>query len=225
VRESASSIDVAATGLSRRYGRRWALIDVSLEVARGEVLMIAGRNGSGKSTLLRILSTAIRPNAGSARVGGFDVVREREDVRLASALVGHASYLYEALTARENLAIVALTNVDANIDGALARVGLADRAGDAVSTFSAGMRKRLSLARMLLQKPRIAFIDEPYSQLDPAGFALIDEVVRELQGGGATVVLATHQLARGAELASRSIVLQDGRVVWRGAAKETPVWS
>ena len=216
-----STSDVEAEGVSRRYGRRWALVDVSLSVAKGEVMMLAGRNGSGKTTLLRILATAIRPDVGTARVAGFDVVREREDVRLASAVVGHYSYLYEALTARENLAVLGRDEIEATLE----RVGLAARANDAVATFSAGMRKRLSLARLLLQKPRVAFVDEPYSQLDPEGFALVDDVVREMQRGGATVVMATHQLARGAQLASQSVVLKDGRVTWRGAAKDTPEWS
>jgi len=98
---------IEAQNLARRYGRRWALSDVSFKLAGGAVLMLAGPNGSGKSTLLRTLATAVRPDGGSARVGGFDVVTEREDVRKLIALLSHASYLYDSLTARENLAIVA----------------------------------------------------------------------------------------------------------------------
>src|SRR5688572_30168897 len=93
--------------LARRYGRRWALSDVSFQVPAGAVMMVAGRNGAGKSTLLRVLSTAIRPDAGKASVGGFDVVRHREDVRKQTALLAHQNYLYESLTAKENLQIVA----------------------------------------------------------------------------------------------------------------------
>src|SRR5438105_15092781 len=93
---------IEAEKLARRYGRRWALAGVTFSVPKGAVMMIAGRNGSGKSTLLRVLSTAIRPDAGTARVGGFDVVEHRDDIRRVSALLSHDSYLYESLTGREN---------------------------------------------------------------------------------------------------------------------------
>src|SRR5205085_11152686 len=123
---------IEARELSRRYGRRWALSNVTLRAERGEVVMIAGRNGSGKSTLLRVLSTAIRPDSGSAAVLGRDVVKEREYVRRATALLSHYSYLYEALSPRENLSLIG-----GDIDEALGRVGLRERADDPVSTFSA----------------------------------------------------------------------------------------
>jgi heme exporter protein A len=208
--------------LARRYGRRWALVDVSLTVARGEVLMVAGRNGSGKSTLFRILATAIRPDRGVARVAGFDVVDGRDDVRRATALLSHYSYLYESLTALQNLQVLSWFAGKGDPKALLERVGLATRAGDPVSTFSAGMRKRLSFARILLQEPEVILLDEPYGQLDPPGFALVDEVVRELRNQGKTVLMATHQLERGASLADHSVMLESGRVIWNGPAKETP---
>jgi heme exporter protein A len=213
-----ASAAVDATNLARRYGRRWALIDVSFTLTGGAVMMVAGSNGSGKSTLLRTLATAIRPDAGSARVGGFDVVTEREDVRKLVALLSHASYLYDSLTARENLAIAAdhLGRSRNGIDALLDRVALGRRAGDPVATFSAGMRKRLSFARVLLQEPRVALLDEPYGQLDPEGFALVDDVVRELKSRGTTVIIATHQLERGGTIADEELRLDAGRVVWRG---------
>jgi heme exporter protein A len=199
--------------LARRYGRRWALADVTFQLAAGRVLMVAGRNGSGKSTLFRVLSTAIRPDHGAGRVGGYDVVHEREDVRRISALLAHQSYLYESLSAKENLSIVARFLGSDNEDEVLARVGLAQRADDPVSTFSAGMRKRLSFARVLLQKPDVVFFDEPYGQLDPEGFRLVDAVVQELKSRGATVLIATHQVERVASYADCSITLEAGRVI------------
>jgi heme exporter protein A len=201
------SAAIEARGLSRRYGRRWALANVTLRAERGEVVMIAGRNGSGKSTLLRVLATAIRPDAGSVAVLGYDVVRQRESVRRATALLSHYSYLYEVLSARENLSLIG-----GAIDEALARVGLAERANDPVSTFSAGMRKRLSFARVLLQRPDVALLDEPYGALDPEGFALVDEVVAELRTRGATVVIATHQIERVAAYSDRVFTLDGGRL-------------
>jgi heme exporter protein A len=211
---------IEATNLARRYGRRWALADVTFRVAAGRVLMVAGRNGSGKSTLFRVLSTAIRPDRGSATVGGFDVVNEREDVRQLSALLAHQSYLYESLTAKENLDVVARIigrNATAPL---LDRVGLGARANDAVNTFSAGMRKRLSFARVLLQQPRIVFFDEPYGQLDPEGFQLVDQVIRELKDSGATVLVATHQVDRVTGYADCSITLDAGRVIATSGALE-----
>jgi heme exporter protein A len=218
------SADVAVEHLGRRYGRRWALAEVSFSIPSGTVLMVAGPNGSGKSTLLRTLATAIRPDLGVARVGGFDVVREREDVRKLVALLSHSSYLYDSLTARENLAIAAdhMGRSRAGIDTLLERVALGRRADDVVATFSAGMRKRLSFARVLLQEPRVAMFDEPYGQLDPEGFLLVDDVVRELKRNGTTVMMATHQIARTTALASHALLLEGGRVAWQGPASEVP---
>ena len=213
---------IQVENLARRYGRRWALSDVNFQLREGTVVMVAGRNGSGKSTLFRVLSTAIRPDRGRALVGGFNVLREREDVRKITALLSHYSYLYESLTARENLAIVAdhLGAGRSGLTQILERVNLAHRADDAVSTFSAGMRKRLSFARVLLQQPKVVMLDEPYGQLDPEGFVLVDEVVRELKAKGATILMATHQLERGASLADDAVLLDAGRVVWTGSARD-----
>jgi heme exporter protein A len=183
-------------------------------------MMVAGRNGSGKSTLFRVLSTAIRPDLGKATVGGFDLLRQREDVRKRTALLSHHTYLYESLTAKENLQVFAdHMGIRRNgVDELLDRVTLKSRADDPVATFSAGMRKRLAFARILLQDPSIVFLDEPYGALDPPGFALVDQVVRELQARGTTVLIATHQWQRVAELADVAMVLEQGRVEWLGEA-------
>ena len=202
-------------GLGRRYGRRWALADVSFEVPAASVVMVAGPNGAGKSTLFRLLATAIRPDRGRASVGGFDVVSQREDVRKMTAILSHSNYLYEALTARENLEVVCshLGTSSSQIPAVLETVGLADRANDLVSTFSAGMRKRVSLGRVLLQNPSVVFLDEPYGALDPAGFELVDALVGSFKRSGATVLMATHQVERVGKLADMAVVLEAGRVV------------
>ena len=208
---SETAVDVEK--LSRRFGRRWALADVSFQVRRGSVVMVAGHNGSGKSTLFRVLASILRPDRGTARVAGFDVAKERPDVRKSSALLSHYTYLYESLTARENLEVVAdHMGVDQDATPLLERVGLASRAEDFVSTFSAGMRKRLSFARVLLQDPEVIFLDEPYGQLDPDGFALVDDVVRELKSRGRTVLMATHQVEHVGPLADQHITLSEGRI-------------
>lgn len=209
-----SDLAIEAENLARRYGRRWALADVSIRIPAGSVTMVAGRNGSGKSTLFRLLATVIRPDLGRGSVLGFDLVRHREDIRRSTALLSHNNYLYESLTARENLEVVAdhLGIARAPIPALLERVALGSRADDPVSTFSAGMRKRVSFARVLLQEPRVVLLDEPYAQLDPPGFDLVDSVVRELKSGGATVLMATHQLERTAGVSDYALTLEGGRV-------------
>jgi heme exporter protein A len=219
-----SDAAIETVGLSRRYGRRWALVDVSITIERGSAVMVAGRNGSGKSTLFRVLSTAIRPDLGTVRVEGFDVRKNRYEVRSRIALLSHYSYLYEALSAFENLQVVAqLLRLPSNRQDLLpflARVHLEKRADDAVMTFSAGMRKRLSLARVLLQNAAIVFLDEPYGQLDPAGFVFVDHMVEELVRRGATVLMATHQVDRAATLCRDGLMLDAGRVVERGSSQD-----
>jgi heme exporter protein A len=217
---------VEARGVCRRYGRRWALADVTFDVPRGTTLMVAGRNGSGKSTLFRVLATAIRADRGTARIEGLDIRDAKPAVRSRTALLTHQSHLYEALTALENLQVAArFLGRDARsaaLVPLLEEVGLADRAGDPVATFSAGMRKRLSLARTLLQEAAVVLLDEPYGALDPPGFRLVDRFFSLLRKRGTTVLVATHLLERGAALCDRGIVLEGGRLVWSGAARDLP---
>lgn len=223
----ASAVSVAGLEgheLSKRYGARWALVRVSFRLAAGETAMLAGRNGSGKSTLLRVLATALRPDLGTARVAGLDVVADRDEVRRKVALLDHRSHVYDVLSALENLEVMARFLGDAALDrgrlmAVLEEVGLADRAGDPVAAFSAGMRKRLALARVLLKTPEVALLDEPYGELDPPGFRLVDGVLDRLRRRGATVLMATHLVERGREHCDRALVLAGGGVEWDGAAR------
>jgi heme exporter protein A len=223
---SESALAVQASGLCRRYGRRWALVDVSFEMAPGRALMIAGRNGSGKTTLLRLLATAIRPDRGSARVAGHDLLNDREQVRRSVALLSHHSFHYEVLSALENLQVAArFLGRDASRGALLPlldEVALKERADDAVLTFSAGMRKRLALARVLLQNARVVLLDEPYGELDPPGFRLVDRLFESWKERGISILMATHLLDRGAALCDDGLVLEEGRVAWSGPARELP---
>jgi heme exporter protein A len=224
--DASASPALEALGVCRRYGRRWALVDVSFTVAAGTALMVAGRNGSGKSTLLRVLATAIRPDRGAARILGHDIRTSPDAVRRHLALLGHASNLYEALTPLDNLGVAArFLGRDASRAGLLSvldEVGLADRADDPVVTFSAGMRKRLAIARVLLQEASVVLLDEPYGQLDPPGFRLIDRLFARLRARGATVLVATHMLERAGASCDDGIVLDRGRLAWAGRAAELP---
>jgi ABC-type multidrug transport system ATPase subunit len=142
------------------------------------------------------------------------------------ALLGHHSYLYEALTPLDNLAIAARflspSGGGPSPRALLEEVGLAERAEDPVSTFSAGMRKRLSLARTLLQDAPVVLLDEPYGQLDPPGFRLVDGLLGRLKDSGRTVLMATHLLERGGAVCDQAVVLEQGRLVWSGPAAQVP---
>lgn len=227
--EAATAAAVEALAVCRRYGRRWALVNVSFEARPGSVMMVSGRNGSGKSTLLRVLATAIRPDRGSARVLGLDIVEDRTEVRRRLSLLSHFSYHYEALTALDNLRIAArFLAIDDDREVLRARLeefDLADRALDVVSTFSAGMRKRLALSRALLQDVPVVMLDEPYAALDPPGIRLVDRAIERLRRAGRTVLIATHQLDHGAALCDSGIVLELGQLVWAGRAADLPAHS
>lgn len=175
--------------------------------------MVVGANGSGKTTLLRILATALRPSAGKLELlgkpWGFAV---REEVCLLSHADGH----YDDLTARENLRLAGRGGVDE----VLAAVGLDQRGDDIVRGFSAGMRKRLGFARVLLKKPPIVLLDEPYAALDPEGARFVDTLVGQLRDGGTTLIVSTHQVARAAKLCDDAVRLDLGKVIWTGPAAQ-----
>lgn len=205
--------------LSRRFGLVWAVVDVALTLERGEALLVAGSNGSGKSTLLRLLAGALRPDRGEVRIHGL---ADRRDLLARTALLGHSPYTYESLTALENLELFAkLVGRPASRAALLERleeVGLAAHADEPASRFSTGMGKRLSLARLLLQEPAVALLDEPHSALDAEGARKVDAVIQDLKRRGAAVVVASHHLARLACLCERGIVLERGRIQWAGLA-------
>jgi heme exporter protein A len=203
--------------LSKRYGRRWALARLSFSAQQGESVLLTGHNGSGKTTLLRVLGTAASPTAGTVRVLGLDVQTQREEVRRRVALLSHASFLYEDLTAHQNLMVLARLlgrpQPDAEVGALLERVGLSKRSDNPVRHFSAGMRKRLAIARLLLKQPRVALLDEPFGELDPAGILEMEGIIRELKRSGTTLVLATHLVEQGYTLCETRLHLQEGRAV------------
>jgi heme exporter protein A len=209
---------VQASGLSRRFGRRWALADVDLELPEGESFLVVGANGSGKTTLLRLVGTALTATQGELRLFGLDPHRDLFRIRAELGVLSHASGLYDDLSASENLGILAsLMGVEDESARWLARVGLAERP-DPVRTYSAGMRKRLSLARLLAQKPRLVLLDEPYGQLDPEGFDLVDGIIRQFSEEGATVLVASHLVGRAALHCRSAMLLHEGQPRWIGPA-------
>ncbi len=194
---------VAVRGLSRRYGGRWVLRDVSLSVAPGEVMLLVGHNGAGKTTLLRVLAGLVRPTRG-------------EVVRCAPpGVVAHHSMLYDALTARENLAFFARLHGVADrgrVPHLLDRLGLAAVADQRIATFSRGMLQRLAIARALLDDPALLLLDEPLNGLDEAATDIVLNVLEERRVRGGAVVVASHQFAELVALATRIGYLVAGRL-------------
>ncbi len=203
--------------ISKRFGARWAISRLSYSLPAGRSLLLTGHNGSGKTTLLRMISTATFPTAGRIRLFGQDTREQREALRHEVALLSHASYLYEDLTAAQNLGLVAgflgLEEPRRRVTELLGRIGLTARADSPVRQFSAGMRKRLAIARLLMKAPKLALFDEPFGELDPAGILQMEHLLRELQAAGTTIVLATHLIEQGQSLTQERLHLDQGRKV------------
>jgi heme exporter protein A len=206
---AAPAIELA--GLTRRYGERVALQDVSLTLAAGATLVVFGPNGAGKSTLLRVLATLLRPHAGSARVLGHALPDEGWAVRGRIGLLGHAPLLYRDLSGRENLAFharlhgVALEHAAALIE----QVGLSARADDKVHTYSRGMVQRLAVCRAVLHDPEVLLLDEPRANLDPAGAELVEPLIGA--GSGRTRIVTSHDPVGGLAEADLALGLRAGR--------------
>jgi len=201
--------------VSKRFGRTWAVARLSFALPLGQSLLLTGHNGSGKTTLLRLLATVVRPTTGKVLLFGEDAVTERERLRSRIAFLGHSTFLYEDLTARENCAVLArlLGRPVREADELLETLGLSARADQPVRTFSAGMKKRLAIVRLLLKRPAIALLDEPFGELDPEGILEMEGHIRALSSAGTTVVLATHQVEHGQSLCSARLHLAAGRAV------------
>jgi heme ABC exporter ATP-binding subunit CcmA len=213
-----SAIDVR--GVGRRFGIRWALRGVTLDISAGEAVGLLGPNGSGKSTLLRILATLLPPSAGSASIDGLDVVRDAGAIRARVGFLAHTPGLYDDLTARENLRFAAdMIGVPyAAAEENLARVGLAHVANERVRAFSAGMQRRLALARLTLHRPRVLLMDEPYSNLDAEGVSLVNSIVGDVVNAGGAALLVLHELTPASGVLDRTLVLADGRIAAPSAA-------
>jgi heme exporter protein A len=202
-------------GLARRFGARWALRGITLHVQPGEVVGIMGHNGSGKSTLLRVVSTALRPSAGEGWVFGHHLLREAVAVRRHIGLLAHAAGLYEDLTADENLIFAArMFGVDeSGIAPVLDRVGLTGVRHERVRGYSAGMQRRLALARLMLGVPRLLLLDEPYNNFDTQGIELVNHVIREARNRGGSALVVLHDRRQGEHVLDRVIELGRGVIV------------
>jgi ABC-2 type transport system ATP-binding protein len=219
-----SQAAVAATGLRKSFGDQVALDGVDLEVAEGTIFALLGSNGAGKTTLVKILSTLLKPDAGTATVAGFDVATHPAKVRASISLTGQFAAVDEILSGRENLILMArlrrVPDAGQLADDLLARFQLTDAATRRVSTYSGGMRRRLDIAMSLIGHPPVIFLDEPTTGLDPQGRLEVWNSVKELAGQGTTVLLTTQYLEEAEHLADRIAILQEGRIIADGTLAE-----
>jgi heme exporter protein A len=222
---SRSATVIEAVGLTKKFGAVTALKGVDLTVRGGESVALFGPNGAGKTTLIRILTLGLRLGGGTLRIADLDPRANDLEIRRLTGVISHQSFLYDSLTAAENLEFFAgLYGVRDPVRRSaelLDTVDLAHRANDLVGTFSRGMQQRVSLARALVHDPAIVFLDEPFTGLDPQAARKLRATLEELRRQGRTVLMATHNLRRGLELSDRWLILSRGRVVDSGVSAET----
>ncbi|MCS3778387.1 ABC transporter ATP-binding protein [Tsukamurella ocularis] len=215
---------IEVRGIEKSYGDLLVLRGVDFDVAPGSIFALLGANGAGKTTLVRILSTLLRPDAGSAVVHGYDVTSEAQQVRESISLTGQFAAVDEILTGRENLVLVARlrhqSDPGAVADELLSRFRLTDAGGRKVGTYSGGMRRRLDIAMSLIGDPAVIFLDEPTTGLDPEARIDVWDIVKELADRGTTVLLTTQYLEEVEQLADRIAILRDGRIIADGTLTE-----
>ena len=214
MKDAALAVDL--NNIARRFARRLVLRGSSFQVRPAEVVALLGRNGSGKTTLLRVISTSLRPTRGTGSVYGNELVQDADAVRECVGVLGHYSGLYDDLTAAENLKFAALMSglklPRERLLEALRDVGLADEANERVRGFSAGMRRRLALARLVLRPPQLLLLDEPYAAFDQHGIDFVNDFVRNTAARGGAAIIVTHDPARVQEVSTRMVRIVDGRI-------------
>jgi ABC-2 type transport system ATP-binding protein len=216
------SMALEADGLEKKFGSTRALDGVDLEVPRGSILGLLGPNGAGKTTMVRVLATLLRPDRGSARVAGHDVVAEAAQVRRYIGLTGQYAALDESLTGRANLVMIGrlgrlpVKAAKVRADELLSQFSLTDAADRGVKTYSGGMRRRLDLAASLVTRPQILFLDEPTTGLDLSSRMVTWDAVRGLANDGTTVLLTTQYLDEADHLTDQIVVIDHGQVIADG---------
>lgn len=215
---SRESSAIEVRGLSKSFGSHYALRKITFAIKEGEFLTIFGPNGAGKTTLIRLLSTLTKASSGQISIGGFLLQDEPEEIRRRIGVIAHQTFLYEDLTAEENLRFYAklyeVEDLNGRIDALISEVGLAFRRHDRVRTFSRGMQQRLSIARAMLHDPAVLLLDEPYTGLDQHASDMLSGWLKRLKDSRRTTLMVTHDLEQGLDLADRVAVLVKGRIVF-----------
>lgn len=214
---------IEVLNLKRKFGDSTAIDNLSLSIGKGESIAILGSNGAGKTTLIKVMSTLLRPTSGTIKVNGLDITENAEKIKKQIGVVSHNSFLYEELTARENLEFYSrLYKVSDNkkIDSLLELVNLQFKADDLVGTFSRGMLQRLSIARSLLHEPQVLLLDEPTTGLDVQSKQTFFKMIKEQNKMGKTIVLTTHHLDEAEELCQKIAIMEKGKIIKTGTIEE-----
>lgn len=219
-----TSTAIRVQGIEKSYKDLQVLRGVDFEVASGSIFALLGSNGAGKTTMVKILSTLLTTDGGQAAVEGFDVATESLQVRQSISLTGQFAAVDEVLTGRENLVLVAklrhLKNPGGIADELLGRFSLTDAGSRKVATYSGGMRRRLDIAMSLIGDPKVIFLDEPTTGLDPEARLEVWQIVKNLANKGTTVLLTTQYLDEAEQLADRIAILHEGRIIANGTLQE-----
>ncbi len=204
--------------LDKTFSSRWALRGVSFRVVPGEIVALVGPNGAGKTTLWRSLAPLSRPDAGNILIGKIPLAQHANAARASIGFVGHQTFMYDDLTAEENLRFFArlydLPDIPERVRQVAKRVGIEHRLGDITRTLSRGLQQRLTLARMLLHNPAVLLLDEPYTGLDKTAADLLDEIMLEAKKEGRGILFSTHDLERGLAVCDRALVMKAGRLAY-----------
>ncbi len=223
MREPQSTV-IAVSGLTKTFGNLYALRNLSFSLNKGEFLTIFGPNGAGKTTLIRILSTITKASSGEIKFADLSFEDDSEKIRRQIGVIAHQTFLYENLTAEENLRFYGklydVENLTRKIETILSQVGLELRKKDFVRTFSRGMQQRLAIARAMLHEPSILLLDEPYTGLDQHASGMLTIWLNRLRSSEQTILMVTHDLEQGMELADRIAILVNGQLVFNQEQRE-----
>jgi ABC-2 type transport system ATP-binding protein len=214
---------IETRGLTKRHGQRTAVADVDLSVPAGSAFGFLGHNGAGKTTLIRMLLGLTKPDAGTIQIGGLPLASHREEILARVGAIVEEPRFHNHLTGRENLRVITAARGPRSagrLESALQRVGLADRAGDRVGTYSQGMRQRLGIARCLLADPSLIILDEPMNGLDPGGILAMRGLIADLVAEGRTVFISSHLLDEIEKTCHAAAVIDRGRLIAQGPIEE-----
>jgi heme exporter protein A len=221
---AASTCAIEVRGVEKFFGEHRALRGVDLMVARGECLVIFGPNGAGKTTLLKVLSTLMKPSAGTIWLDGINIREKPAQIRRMISLVSHQTFLYDNLSIAENLKFYGrmydIENLEERIEEVVSWIQLESRLHDPVGTLSRGMQQRVSMARAVLHSPSFLFLDEPEVGLDPHASDMVREVLGNRDSGTRTVVMTTHNLERGLGIGDRFAIIDRGKIVYQVSGNE-----
>jgi heme exporter protein A len=218
------TLSLESKGIEKKFGYAYAVRNVSLQVRRGEFVALFGSNGAGKTTFLKVAAGLMRPTKGSLSIEGFDVAKSAEETRRRIGFLSHNTFVYRDLSPLENLKffcrLYGVSDSEERLLELLKRVDLAQRAKEPVRAFSRGLQQRVGIARALLHDPALILLDEPYTGLDAKAAQTLNDILDEAAQSGKTIILTTHDLNQGLRAATRAVILDRGKVVHDGPAKD-----